>query len=90
MEPRLLKSKTDWHWYKKARELEYHSEDHADGEPETYPCMARSWFEDGDYDDHKIHHRFLYEDKIKCDHCGHEKKAFPEETEWSRGITITN
>jgi hypothetical protein len=74
----LVKSADDWKWYKKKMEVEHKSEQHK-GEPEKFPCKVKTSFDDGDYGDYTNDHEFLYEEDIKCDHCGYETRIWSDE-----------
>jgi hypothetical protein len=74
----ILKSETDFNWYKKGLDvLERHNHRHI-GKPEKYPCKVYSKWEDDPNGPYTYEHNFIYQQEVVCEHCGHKKLVWPD------------
>ena len=68
-----LTDKQDFHWYKQDLDLGRRYEHKHYGEPEKYPCLVQSEWEDDPNGPYTYRHYFIYQktDSTKCSECGH-------------------
>lgn len=77
----ILRNKEDFKWHKAKLDLENKYDHDHYGEPEKYPCMVISnWF-DNPNGPYTYEHKFIYQHKVICENCGHEKMAWKTDDE---------
>ena len=71
MEARILKSSSDFHWYKQELDLESRTSFKHIGKPEKYPCQVTSRVQFNSDCEDEYYHTFNYQREVVCSECGH-------------------
>lgn len=75
----ILENKEDFYWYKVELDVNgKYQHDHW-GKPEKYPCKVVSGWGDNPNGPYYYNHKFIYQQEVICENCGHKKIAWPEE-----------
>lgn len=80
-EPKQLKNSDDFNWYKQGLDVNSKYKHKHNGEPERYPCVVVSNFWDDPNGPYTYDHVFVYQQQVKCEHCGHETLIWPEQAD---------
>ena len=75
----LIKSLSDFEWYKASLDVKNKHKHRHFGEPSSYPCKVESVWEYSESSaDHYVH-LFFCQQKVICESCGHETIVWPDE-----------
>ena len=72
MGTKILKSSTDFYWYKQELDLESKTVFKHNGTPDKFPCQVSSRVAfNADCED-EYFHTFTYQKEVVCSECGHK------------------
>lgn len=73
----ILKDKEDFRFHKMGLNAERKMDlDHEGGEPESFPCVVKSFFIDENTGPYFYKHFFAYKKRLTCSECGHEQEEW--------------
>ena len=74
----VLENENDFNWYKKGLDVSVKYKHRHNGEPERYPCVVKSVWEDAPDGPYTYTHSFIYKQKIVCEKCGNAEEIWPD------------
>ena len=76
----FLRSTKDFEWYKTSLDAKAKHHHNHYGKPEKFPCKVESEWEYCENGSDIYNHRFVYQQDVVCESCGHKTIVWPDET----------